>query len=218
TNIFFFCDHFVAVLSLKIVRYCYICKVYSHQPESQGLSFHRLPNKPSRRAIWISLLGFEKNHPFPKYVDICSKHFHESDFVYLADGVRHLRVYAAPVPVHSAFDFAETISSESSISIDSDSPDKRATVSRSEPQSEVDILAIVPDEVEPVKKRLKFDEDFNLPGPSSRMTSISVAGDNEDSSSTITLSETEDQLCNADKTGPPKSDIQANPSVTIQKN
>ncbi|VEN44792.1 unnamed protein product [Callosobruchus maculatus] len=200
-----------------MVRYCYICKVYSHQPKSQGLSFHRLPNEPSRRAIWISLLGFEKNHPFPKYVDICSKHFHENDFVYLADGVRHLRVNAAPVPVHSAFDFAETISSESSLSIDSDSPDKRATVSSSEPQSEVDILAIVPDEVEPVKKRLKFDEDFNLPGPSSQMTSISVAGDDEDSTSTITLSETEDQLCNVDKTGPPKSDIQANPSVTIQK-
>nr|CAH7746840.1 unnamed protein product [Callosobruchus chinensis] len=62
-----------------------------------------------RRAIWISLLGFEKIHPFPKYVEICSKHFHESDFVYLADGIRHLRVNAAPIPVHTAFDFAESI-------------------------------------------------------------------------------------------------------------
>nr|CAH7732624.1 unnamed protein product [Callosobruchus chinensis] len=50
-----------------------------------------------------------RNHPFPKYVEICSKHFHESDFVYLADGIRHLRVNAAPIPVHTAFDFAESI-------------------------------------------------------------------------------------------------------------
>ncbi|VEN48358.1 unnamed protein product [Callosobruchus maculatus] len=77
--------------------------------ERYRLNLCKLPNETSRRAIWISLLGFEKNHPFPKYVDICSKHFHENDFVYLADGVRHLRVNAAPVPVHSAFDFAETI-------------------------------------------------------------------------------------------------------------
>nr|CAH7742992.1 unnamed protein product [Callosobruchus chinensis] len=48
-----------------MVRYCYVCKIYSHQRESQGLSFHRLLNEPSRRAIWISLLGFEKTHPFP---------------------------------------------------------------------------------------------------------------------------------------------------------
>nr|CAH7736119.1 unnamed protein product [Callosobruchus chinensis] len=89
-----------------MVRYCYVCKIYSYQRESQGLSFHRLPNEPSRRAIWIPLLGFEKNHPFPKYVEICSKHFHESDFVYLADEIRHLRVNAAPIP---AFDFAESI-------------------------------------------------------------------------------------------------------------
>nr|CAH7758784.1 unnamed protein product [Callosobruchus chinensis] len=45
----------------------------------------------------------------PKYVEICSKHFHESDFVYLADGIRHLRVNAAPIPVHTAFDYAESI-------------------------------------------------------------------------------------------------------------
>nr|CAH7738790.1 unnamed protein product [Callosobruchus chinensis] len=50
---------------------------------------------------------FEKNHPFPKYVEICSKHYHESDFVYLADGIRHLRVNAAQIP---AFDFAKSIS------------------------------------------------------------------------------------------------------------
>nr|CAH7718297.1 unnamed protein product [Callosobruchus chinensis] len=62
-----------------MVRYCYVCKIYSHQRESQGLFFHRLLNEPSRRAIWISLLGFEKTHSFPKYVEICSKHFHESD-------------------------------------------------------------------------------------------------------------------------------------------
>nr|CAH7724080.1 unnamed protein product [Callosobruchus chinensis] len=148
-----------------MVRYCYVCKIYSHQRESQGLSFHRLLNEPSRRAIWIFLLGFEKTHPFPKYVEICSKHFHESDFVYLADGIRHLRVNAAPIPVHTAFDFAGSIRSDSSISIDSDgSPDKHATVSSSESQSEVDILAIVSNEVDPDKKRLKFDEDFILPG------------------------------------------------------
>nr|CAH7747705.1 unnamed protein product [Callosobruchus chinensis] len=82
-----------------MVRYCYVCKIYSYQRESQGLSFHRLPNEPSRRAIWISLMGFEKNHPFPKYVEICSKHFHESDFVYLANGIRHLRVLLRFLPL-----------------------------------------------------------------------------------------------------------------------
>nr|CAH7716207.1 unnamed protein product [Callosobruchus chinensis] len=139
-NIFY---RFVILSLLITVRYCYVCKIYSHQRESQGLSFYRLLNEPSRRAIWISLLGFEKNHPFPKYVEICSKHFHESDFVYLADGIQHLRVNAAPIPVHTAFDFAESIRSDSSISIDSDgSPDKHATVSSSESQSEVDILAM----------------------------------------------------------------------------
>nr|CAH7714055.1 unnamed protein product [Callosobruchus chinensis] len=144
-----------------MVRYCYVCKIYSYQPESQGLSFHRLPNEPSRRAIWISLLGFEKNHPFPKYVDICPKHFHESDFVYLADGVRHLRMNAAPIPVHTAFDFAESI-------------------------------------------RLKFDEDFILPGPSSQVSSVPVTADDQNSSSTVTASEADDQSYSADKITPPK--------------
>nr|CAH7746617.1 unnamed protein product [Callosobruchus chinensis] len=140
-----------------MVRDCYVCKIYSHQPESQGLSFHRLPNEPLRRAIWISLSGFEKNHPFSKYVDICLQDFQESDFVYLADEIRHLIVNAAPIPVHTAFDFAESIRSVSSISIDSDgSPDKHATVSSSESQSEVDILAIVSNEVGPDKKRYVF--------------------------------------------------------------
>nr|CAH7742634.1 unnamed protein product [Callosobruchus chinensis] len=40
--------------------------------------------RPSRRAIWISLLGFEKTHSFPKYVEICSKHFMKA--MYLGDG------------------------------------------------------------------------------------------------------------------------------------
>nr|CAH7750562.1 unnamed protein product [Callosobruchus chinensis] len=144
-----------------MVRYCYVCKIYSHQRESQGLSFHRLLNEPSRRAIWIFLLGFEKTHPFPKYAQICSKHFHESDFVYLADGIRHLiRVNAAPIPVHTALILLEALDfrSDSSISIDSDgSPDKHATVSSSESQSEVDILAIVSNEVDPDKKRYVFN-------------------------------------------------------------
>nr|CAH7731057.1 unnamed protein product [Callosobruchus chinensis] len=201
-----------------MVRYCYVCKIYSHQRESQGLSFHRLLNEPSRRAIWIFLLGFEKTHPFPKYVEICSKHFHESDFVYLADGIRHLRVNAAPIPVHTAFDFAGSIRSDSSISIDSDgSPDKHATVSSSESQSEVDILAIVSNEVDPDKKRLKFDEDFILPGPSSQMSSVPVTADDQNSSSTITASEADDQSYSADKITPPKSHFQASPNVTIQK-
>nr|CAH7762529.1 unnamed protein product [Callosobruchus chinensis] len=92
-----------------MVRYCYVCKIYSHQCESQGLPFHRSGKFIIKRELFGYLLGFEKNHPFPKYVEICSKHFHESDFVYLADGIRHLRVNAAPIPVHTAFDFAESI-------------------------------------------------------------------------------------------------------------
>nr|CAH7716100.1 unnamed protein product [Callosobruchus chinensis] len=78
--------------------------------------------------------------------------------MYLGDGIRHLRVNAAPIPVHTAFDFAESIRSDSSISIDSDgSPDKHATVSSSESQSEIDILAIVCNEVDPDKKWYVFN-------------------------------------------------------------
>nr|CAI5854388.1 unnamed protein product [Callosobruchus analis] len=65
-----------------------------------------MPKKDPKRSLWISVLGFEKDHPFPKIVDVCSKHFRKSDLVDFADGFRHIKEDAVPLPVHTAFDFA----------------------------------------------------------------------------------------------------------------
>ncbi|CAH1999203.1 unnamed protein product [Acanthoscelides obtectus] len=84
-------------------RQCCVCKLRSLQPEAKGLSFHRIPAEPTRRSIWVSLLGFEKDHELPKCAAICWKHFRQSNFVIMGDEVRRLRSNAAPIPVHSAF-------------------------------------------------------------------------------------------------------------------
>ncbi|VEN34526.1 unnamed protein product [Callosobruchus maculatus] len=124
-----------------------------------------MPKKDPRRSLWISLLGFEEDHPFPKYVDLCSKHFRESDFVDAPDGYRHIKFDAVPIPVHSAFDSARSVSPESSVSANSNnSPDEEQAVisSSDESQSEVDVLAIVPRSVEagPDEKHMEITKPF----------------------------------------------------------
>ncbi|CAH1959291.1 unnamed protein product [Acanthoscelides obtectus] len=144
-----------------MVRQCCVCKIYTRQREAEGLSFHGMPKEPTRRSIWVSLLGFEKDHQFPKYAYVCSKHFQKSDFVIMPDGARHLKCDAVPTAVHSAFDL--TKSSESSLSLSSfSSPGKEqiGVSSSSEPHSEIDILGITTTSADggPVVKRLRFED------------------------------------------------------------
>ncbi|CAH1994074.1 unnamed protein product [Acanthoscelides obtectus] len=146
-----------------MVRQCCVCKIYTRQREAEGLSFHRMPNEPTRRSIWVSLLGFEKDHQFPKYAYVCSKHFQKSDFVIMPDGARHLKCDAVPTAVHSAFDLTKSASSESSLSLSSfSSPGKEqiGVSSSSEPHSEIDILCITATSADcgPVVKRLRFED------------------------------------------------------------
>ncbi|CAH1994072.1 unnamed protein product [Acanthoscelides obtectus] len=122
-----------------------------------------MPNEPTRRSIWVSLLGFEKDHQFPKYAYVCSKHFQKSDFVIMPDGARHLKCDAVPTAVHSAFDLTKSASSESSLSLSSfSSPGKEqiGVSSSSEPHSEIDILCITATSADcgPVVKRLRFED------------------------------------------------------------
>nr|CAI5853769.1 unnamed protein product [Callosobruchus analis] len=57
-----------------MVRQCYVCKVYDNKPEAQRLTFHSFPRINERRQLWLSALGYSDHHPFPKIVEICSKH------------------------------------------------------------------------------------------------------------------------------------------------
>ncbi|CAH1992372.1 unnamed protein product [Acanthoscelides obtectus] len=75
-----------------------------------------LPKNPERRKRWLSALGFEENHQFPKRVELCSKHFGENAFVYGSEGQKTLKRDAIPLISHSLFDPAVSTSSESSVS------------------------------------------------------------------------------------------------------
>ncbi|CAH2016302.1 unnamed protein product [Acanthoscelides obtectus] len=129
----------------------------------QDIHSSAMPKEPTRRSIWVSLLGFEKDHQFPKYAYVCSKHFQKSDFVIMPDGARHLKCDAVPTAVHSAFDLTKSASSESSLSLSSfSSPGKEqiGNSSSSEPHSEIDILGITATSADggPVVKRLRFED------------------------------------------------------------
>ncbi|CAH2010706.1 unnamed protein product [Acanthoscelides obtectus] len=67
---------------------------------------------PERRKRWLSALGFEENHQFPKRVELCSKHFGENAFVYGSEGQKTLKRDAIPLISHSLFDPAVSTSSE----------------------------------------------------------------------------------------------------------
>ncbi|VEN62693.1 unnamed protein product [Callosobruchus maculatus] len=86
-----------------MVRQCYVCKAYDYKPEAQRLTFHRFPLSGERRQLWLSALGYNDNHQFPKRVEICSKHFSASDFSFKDDGSKSLNRDAVPILVHSAF-------------------------------------------------------------------------------------------------------------------
>ncbi|CAH2011832.1 unnamed protein product [Acanthoscelides obtectus] len=117
--------HFVSIVKVcfdsifnrnKMVQQCYLCKIYKHQAGAESLKFHSLPKNPERRKRWLSALGFEENHQFPKRVELCSKHFGENAFVYGSEGQKTLKRDAIPLISHSLFDPAVSTSSESSVS------------------------------------------------------------------------------------------------------
>ncbi|CAH1993338.1 unnamed protein product [Acanthoscelides obtectus] len=86
----------------KMVQQCYLCKIYKHQAKS--LTFHSLPKTPERRKRWLTALGFDENHQFPKWVELCSKHFGENAFVYGSEGQKTLKQDAIPLISRSLFD------------------------------------------------------------------------------------------------------------------
>nr|CAI5852333.1 unnamed protein product [Callosobruchus analis] len=87
-----------------MVRQCYVCKVYDYKSKSQHLTFHILPKNIERRQLWLSALGYDEHHQFPKRVEICSKHFSTSDFEHKEDGSKFLKKDAVPSVMPTAFD------------------------------------------------------------------------------------------------------------------
>ncbi|CAH2003261.1 unnamed protein product [Acanthoscelides obtectus] len=112
-----------------MVQQCYLCKIYKHQAGAESLKFHSLPKNPERRKRWLSALGFEENHQFPKRVELCSKHFGENAFVYGSEGQKTLKRDAIPLISHSLFDPAVSTSSESSVSPEKQEDSDCSTIS-----------------------------------------------------------------------------------------
>nr|CAI5829115.1 unnamed protein product [Callosobruchus analis] len=67
------------------------------------VAYQSFPRLNERRQLRLSALGYSDHHPFPKIVEICSKHSNNVDFKLKQDGSKLLNRDAVPSVVHSAF-------------------------------------------------------------------------------------------------------------------
>lgn len=61
---------------------------------------YSFPTNEVERKIWCALLGFGEERVLPKRAELCSEHFHKSDFYYKNTGAKYLRKGATPVQVN----------------------------------------------------------------------------------------------------------------------